>query len=437
MNWWAKNSEGCSRGARLAVIGMMPLFANVTGCGGSNPDAKTEGPSAAARHVSIYVVHPDDPKANPFRDLLNEHFGKLGYSVAESLTDADVDVSMSFTVQPHKEGFHLGPPHPMVDIHVALLAEGDGEEIGKATGDFVFGQTPPPEDVDALCSSTLSGPRFEAFASRLATAPGALGSVLPLPSELAECDGDECTKGNPGTWIFHGTTGVSHQPHGAVADLVIKRFDPDDIVIRRVDRANSAIAGLTAVYTGKMRDGRISGAFIATWPGHIQSMKGTWFATVPVTNCDGLSEPGAQDYIETAGMALRFQHLPEALKCFLGAANLGNAQGRVVAGIMYRDGIGTAAEPAKALELIKQSAVEGEYNAQVALAQMYETGVGTAADPDQAKLWKERAMENPSYVAVQKAAEQQKANQQMMFMGLAALAEAFAAPRVYVAGSLL
>lgn len=406
----------------------------VAACGGATSTApQTVQRSTAAHSLAIYVAPPDDPKAEAFRVLLKEHFAKLGYTVTDVLTDADIVVSMSFTIAPHKEWLHFGPPQQKVDVGVTLTAEGEGTKVGTGTGTFVFGDPPPPDDVDALCSSTLRGPVVDAYASRRAAANHASTKASGGPAEFAECDGDECTKGNPGTWIFHGTTGVSHQQHGAVADLTIKRFDADGIVINRVDRTDSPTAGLLAVYVGKQTNGRIDGTFTATWPGHVSFIRGPWFATVPVTRCDPAAQVGPQEAMETGGMALRFQHLPEALGCFLTAASQGNGQGKVIAGIMYRDGVGTAPDPKKAFELIQESAIQGEYNAQLALSQMYEAGTGTPADPAQAEVWKGRALQNPVHVAAVQSAEQQKRNQEMMFMGLAAVVEALAAPRVYVA----
>jgi hypothetical protein len=440
-----------------SVIGLGLILATsvVGGCGAAATPA-TQAPRApdAVRSLALYVVPSADPNVNSFRATLIDHFVKLGYTVTDVATNADVVVAMTFGILPHKTLFGK----PTFDVHVTLTAEGEGLVLGSGTGDITLGSAPSPEQLDLLCSSVMAGAPMENYARKRATAAGGgtggagasagavgptapAGEALPAPGELAECDGDQCDKGNPGTWIFHGMTGVARQPNGAVGDLTIERFDAGGVVIRRVERANSAAAGLTAVYVGKVHDGRVDGTLTATWPGHFPNanprdvIKGPWFAMTPRTACDA-APSDAQSAMETGGMALRFQKPAPALQCFLFAAKQGNGPAKALVGIMYRDGIGTAVNTAEALQWLKAGAVAGEYNGQVALSQMYEVGMGTPADPAQAQYWKSRALENPAYLEKQKrearAEQQQQTAQSMMFMGLAAVVEAFTAPTVYV-----
>ncbi len=327
---------------------------------------------------------------------------------------------------------------------MTLTAEGQGLVLGGAETDVTFGEQPSSSQMDVLCSSLMSSPRFAEYAAKrkvdsAADVPGTTTAVdaSTLPGELAECDGNECAKGNPGTWIFHATTGVGRQPNGAVYDLTITRFDGDTIEIHRVERPNSAAPGLTAVYTGHLRSGRFEGTFTAKWPGHFPNMKprdvisGSWFATAPSTTC--APDPGIQDAKEAGALAARFEHLPQALQCFRKAAEKGDGPAKAVVGLMYRDGIGTIPNTAEALKWLQSAATQEEYNAQVALAQMYAVGIdGSPPDRAKADAWRDRALHNPAYVAREEAAKRQERAQQMMFMGLAAVVEAMAAPTVYV-----
>jgi hypothetical protein len=254
------------------------------------PPGAVYQPSNAVRRLGVYVNPPADPNANQFRATLIEHFVRLGYRVNEAPTDADVTVSMAFSVSPHPQPAYIaiGPPRPRqqrLDLHVTLTAAGGGMVLGSSSGTFIFGDPLPPDRLDALCLGVMAGPRVEDFARGrgpvAATGglePGAavggpaqpeaspVVPSVPPPAELAECDGDECTKGNPGTWIFHGMKGVGRQTKGQVYDLTVERYDPGSVVIRRVDRPSSTGAGVTMVYYGTVHDDEVSGTATLTWP---------------------------------------------------------------------------------------------------------------------------------------------------------------------------
>lgn len=76
-----------------------------------------------------------------------------------------------------------------------------------------------------------------------------------IPNMMSECEGT----GACGVWTFNGTQGTAQWPYGAVANLTVKRFDSDSVVIQRTDPSGSS-AGLTAVYTGKIHGSRIDGS---------------------------------------------------------------------------------------------------------------------------------------------------------------------------------
>jgi len=95
----------------------------------------------------------------------------------------------------------------------------------------------------------------------------------PPSSQLLICEStsDACNQPDARfdtTWTFDGTEGTVSSPASRAGfHLVIEKLDSDSIVVRRVDRSGST-AGLTARYTGSIRDNRISGAVEWVWPGH-------------------------------------------------------------------------------------------------------------------------------------------------------------------------
>ena len=267
-------------------------------------------------------------------------------------------------------------------------------------------------------------------------------SVLPIPVGLDVCEGG-ClnSDGNLGTWIFHGQKKGKAQwsRGGQVATVTIQRFDTASIRILREDLPTSSFPGFTAYYEGKMRGNRIDGTATATWPGHFPNghppgrVQYQWFATIPETTCSPAST-NSQDATEIGGKAVRFRQPLSAFGCFLTAAKKGDGQSKAIVGLMYRDGIGTSVNYEEALRWLKAGAIQDDYNAQLGLAQMYEVGIGTTPDANMAKMWRQRAENNPVVVrARQQAAQQaqqQQFSQQMMFMGMAALVEALSGPDV-------
>jgi hypothetical protein len=109
-------------------------------------------------------------------------------------------------------------------------------------------------------------------------------SVTNFSSVLIECESNECTSlgENKGTWVFHGSTGDAHWPDGAVAKLVVERFDQGRIAIRRIDLPTSSSWGLTALYTGTMQGNHIEGTVVWYWNGHWggRHPSAPWTATV-------------------------------------------------------------------------------------------------------------------------------------------------------------
>jgi hypothetical protein len=242
-----------------------------------------------------------------------------------------------------------------------------------------------------------------------------------------------CTggNGNSGIWIFRGSKGEGYWAKDKqIANLTIERFDLGGVVIRREDLPNSSSPGFVATYEGRLHDGRIEGKVTASWLGHFPNgsppgtSSYTWYGTVPATTCDVNAKMSAEEAFETGTKAARFRQSPSAFQCFQIAADQGDGQSKMAVGLMYRDGIGTKVDYKKAIDWLTASAVQGDYNAQLALEQMYESGIGTPQDNDKATMWRQRAQNNP--VVLQQ--QQKQKDQEMLFMGLAALIEAASQP---------
>jgi uncharacterized protein len=104
-----------------------------------------------------------------------------------------------------------------------------------------------------------------------------------MPSRLIECESafPVCTTAGANyvfPWVFTGTKGKLIIPQSNVdIDLTIEQFEPDSIVVTRVDR-NGPMAGITGKYTGKFKDGRITGTVSWVWPGHQLPQTANWGA---------------------------------------------------------------------------------------------------------------------------------------------------------------
>ncbi|MGC2660529.1 MAG: tetratricopeptide repeat protein [Bryobacteraceae bacterium] len=92
-------------------------------------------------------------------------------------------------------------------------------------------------------------------------------------SRLLICESldDACSQTDPRfaiTWTFDGTEGIVSSTCGqGCARLTIDRLDDKSIVVNSVEESGPK-AGLTAIYTGSIRDNRIGGTVEWSWPGH-------------------------------------------------------------------------------------------------------------------------------------------------------------------------
>ena len=133
--------------------------------------------------------------------------------------------------------------------------------------------------------------RWTAVVEKSPPAP-APAEGIKIPHSLIECEADQCAPGRQGgcRWVFQGLEGEAHCRNGAAFRLAVQKFDSDGIVIRRTELPDSVSAGLTALYTGIMRGGRITGIGTWSWPGHWNNHNpsGRWFATVDDNNSRAL-----------------------------------------------------------------------------------------------------------------------------------------------------
>lgn len=104
----------------------------------------------------------------------------------------------------------------------------------------------------------------------------------PASLRLAECEGRSL---DPNLWLcggeftFTDKIGKARWPNKGTADLVIERFDDEQVLIRRTDTGLSL--GATAVYTGRRNGYRIEGQVVYTWPAKWTEPKtGTFSATI-------------------------------------------------------------------------------------------------------------------------------------------------------------
>jgi hypothetical protein len=98
----------------------------------------------------------------------------------------------------------------------------------------------------------------------------------PVPIRLAECEAFLCG----GLWTLKGPEGKAQWPNDVVAELAVERFDQDKVLIHRKDVAGPSL-GLTAVYTGVLRDLRVEGDVTYSWSGHwSESKTSKWAAAL-------------------------------------------------------------------------------------------------------------------------------------------------------------
>ena len=131
---------------------------------------------------------------------------------------------------------------------------------------------------------------ISSYAGKTALGEAFLNSVNPYidhrpfgadrPTRLAECENTHCNDDGMALWNFHGKRGTSLWTF-SVAKLDVVSFDGVNIVIHRVDLPGTYSAGMTAVYTGKLKGSRFDGTVIWDWPAQWgKPVSSPWYATV-------------------------------------------------------------------------------------------------------------------------------------------------------------
>jgi TPR repeat protein len=95
--------------------------------------------------------------------------------------------------------------------------------------------------------------------------------------------------------------------------------------------------------------------------------------------------PGA----DAAGLRLDFE---EALRWFQKSADGGHPSGLFFLAQAFREGKGTARDPAKAMELFKKGAARGDWQAAQQIAEMYALGEGVEQSKPISEEWYRRAV---------------------------------------------
>ena len=263
-----------------------------------------------------------------------------------------------------------------------------------------------------------------------------LASAQNLPTKLLECEGGQCVPGGggPGNWAFNGRQGHAEWPRsGAVANLVIERFDFDGIVIRRVDFAGRT-PGITAVYTGKILDNRIDGNVTWSWPGHWnKSPSSTWYATIlqpagytfldPKVPCNPLLFQGSGAEAAARGVQAIDGKNQELGVCWLRVgANKGDATAEgMLASALYLGIMGVPTDYTQAMLWAKRAAGQGNYLGERCLSRIYENGRGAAKNPRLAEYWRTRAESDKSAaLLVEQKTQEQRKQQQLQFQQMQA-----------------
>src|SRR5215212_4858691 len=109
--------------------------------------------------------------------------------------------------------------------------------------------------------------------------------------------------------------------------------------------------------------------------------------------------------IDAAIVAYQNQRYATALKLFEAAAQKGDREAQHTLAFMYRDGMGTKRNDAKALAWYRKAAEQGFAPAEYNLGLMYAQGEGVKPDPAAAQIWFRRAADHGSIEAQVKLAE--------------------------------
>jgi TPR repeat protein len=196
-----------------------------------------------------------------------------------------------------------------------------------------------------------------------------------------------------------GPLTLCRERHGAAAVEVCaaaaKAHPGDEALQRRlaylyveIDRYDRAIETLTAM--------------VKRWPGHWQPhydlaqiyafVRGYAAAVAPIEKAIALRPKDRQSLMLAAVIYSSLKRETEAFHAALRAAELGDRVAMYLVSYHYEEGLGVAADPAKAGRWLLRAAEAGHVAAMDRVTELYlEGGLGIQADDRQAELWATRA----------------------------------------------
>jgi hypothetical protein len=225
---------------------------------------------------------------------------------------------------------------------------------------------------------------------------------------ISQCEADQCNSGGGGAiCAIEGNRGEAVWHYGAVAHLVIERFDDKVIVVHRTDPVGTYSTKyangkeFTASYTGTIVRTGIYGKVL--WN---ENNPGTWYAEIADSVC-AVNHGCMLDQhqlVELGENSLGAKLYSAAFLCFKRAAEQGDYDGQSYEGLMLSEGApGINADPAEGLRLLTDAAQHKNMKGELGLAHLYEFGIGIRKDPALAAGWKDEAADQAQAVRAQEA----------------------------------
>ena len=269
----------------------------------------------------------------------------------------------------------------------------------------------------SVAQSTYHQP-FVAEPATSGHAHEAAGAVTAAtPSAIVECEQSGCGRSGGGAaWVFDGVHGQAAWAVGALADLTIDAFDGQHIQISRADPPGTYSSRwampdgvFRAVYIGTVSGDQIHGTVV--WNGDVNH-PGVWQAAIVNTLCDSVNDcPVTPDQLIVLGdRAYRAKQMESALRCFKAAGGLGNPTAEGLAALVLYEEKGSPARRQEGFQLAQDSASHNNAVGMIVLGKMYRDGVGTQANPAQAKFWTDKGKAQQDEADKAQAARQQQLN---------------------------
>lgn len=276
---------------------------------------------------------------------------------------------------------------------IAKVTFKDDGNTGEETYDLVrYGNRWFVHDILGGTAPSLRKYLIQGLVKEGVTPPKDSGSAsTPLPglTAMAECEGSHC-----GVWWFVGSHGEARWESGAVA-LITLSNQGNVITVKRLDLPQQNAfgpigGGLTASYTGTRSGDTITNGTVTWTFTNGQKVSGTWQAKVIPPTVGAVMAQAKKPF----SGAYSFNAYDDALSWIQGGAISGNSALEVDAAILYLNFVVplTAANEAKARNLLFAAAASGNVEAEINLAQLYEYGRhGMQPDRLQSEAWFSKA----------------------------------------------